>query len=325
MKAAVCNRYGSPDVLQIEEVDLPIPGANEILIKIITSTVSAPDYRVRSFDVPSAMWLVARFVMGITKPKYPILGAEFSGMVSTVGKSVNRFKVGDEVLGVSLPKFGGYGAYLSIKENGTLVHKPANINWMEAAAIPIGAMTAFYYLDRVKIKKDQRIIVYGASGSVGSYAVQLAKLFGAKVTAVCSAKNFEMVKDLGAEKAFDYKNRNWYKELQDYDVYFQAVDKCPFFIAETVLKEGGTYVNITNPFPSLRMVISTIKKNIKLRMAKDFPQSNDELENMVELIANKKMKVVIDTFFELDNIVEAHQYVDKGHKRGNVIIKVGDF
>ncbi|MEM6813060.1 MAG: NAD(P)-dependent alcohol dehydrogenase [Bacteroidota bacterium] len=322
MKAAVCTKYGPPEVLKIQEVAAPVPYEEEILVRVMTSTITAADYRVRSFKVPIAMWLPARLMMGITKPKKPILGAEFTGVVTACGKRVTRFKPGDEVLGASLPNFGGYGEYLCVNENGPIAKKPSNISWLEAAAIPIGAKTALYYLDLAHVESGQKILIYGASGSVGSYAIQLAKLKGLEVTAVCGAKNFGMTHDLGADFAIDYTNRNWHEGLKDYDLFFQAVDKCSFSIAENIMKEGGTYINISKPIASLGMIMSKLKKKMKLIMAKDFPQSNEDLKYLVELVRTEKLNVVIDKVFPLDNIVKAHQYVDKGHKKGNVVVKI---
>ena len=322
MKAVVCTAYGPPEVLQIEEVSKPVPKASQVLVKVMASTVAVADCRVRSFKVPLSMWLPARILLGITKPKNAILGAEFSGIVSTVGKKVTRFKEGDPVLGVSLPKFGAYGEYLCVDEDGPIVKKPVEIPWGKAAAIPIGATTAFCYLNAINILPNQKILIYGASGSVGTYAVQLAKMKGAKVTAVCSQQNFEMVKNLGAELAIDYNQVEWHKGLTLYDMFFQAVDKCPFRIAETTLKKEGAYINITNPFPSIRMLLAKIRKKIKLHMAKDFPQTNENLEHLVKLIAKEEVNVVVDTTFQLDNIVAAHRYVDQGHKKGNVVVQI---
>ncbi len=325
MKAAVCTKYGPPEVLVIQEVAAPVPNEEEILVRVMSSTVAAADYRVRSFTVPPVMWLPARLMMGITKPKPQILGAEFAGVVEAVGKNVTQYKTGDEVLGASLPNFGGYGEYLCVNESGPIAKKPSNISWLEAAAIPIGAKTALYYLDLAHVEPGQKILIYGASGSVGSYAIQLAKLKGLEVTAVCSAKNFGMSHDLGADFAIDYTNRNWHGGLKDYDLFFQAVDKCSFSISENIMKEGGTYINISKPIASLGMMVSKLRRKIKLIMAKDFSQSNEDLKYLVELVKSEMLNVVIDKVFPLDDIVEAHQYVDKGHKVGNVIVKIHNF
>lgn len=324
LKAAICTKYGPPEVLQIKEVDKPAPLDNEVLIKVKASTVAAADYRVRGFRVPTAMWLPARIMMGLTKPKRSILGAEFSGVISEVGNNVSRFKKGDSVLGVSLPTFGAYGEYLCVQEDSPLVKKPIEIPWNEAAAIPIGAKTANYYLDKAKIQPGQKVLIYGASGSVGTYAIQIARNKGARVTGVCSKKNFELIKALGAEKVVDYNDENWHKGVKDYDVFFQAVDKCPFAIAETTLKNEATYINISNPMPSIVMLFGKLKKNYTLILAKDFPQSIDDLKYLIDLIAKEEIKVVIDSVFDLNNIIQAHHYVDRGHKRGNVVITISE-
>lgn len=324
MKAAVCTAYGTPDVLQIKTIDIPVPKENEILIKVMASTVAAADYRVRGFKVPLAMWIPARLIMGLTKPKCNVLGAEFSGVVCMMGESAQRFNVGDEILGVSLPKFGGYAEYLCIKDDGPIVKKPKEINWNKAATLPIGAKTAHFYLKKANLQKGHKILIYGASGSVGTYAIQLAKRMGAKVTAVCSTQNFELVKQLGAETVIDYHDRNWYKSLKEYDIFFEAVDKCPFSITKHILKKEGTYINISSPFASLGRLSVKFRKKLHFILAKDFPQSYDDLEYLVGLAKKGELQSVIDKTFTLDNIVKAHQYADLGHKKGNVAITVGN-
>ena len=322
MKSVICTKYGPPEVLKITELNVPSPKDDEVLVEIVASTVTAADYRVRAFKVPLAMWLPARLAMGLTKPNRSVLGAEFSGVITAVGKSINRFRPGDSVLGVSLPNFGSYAQYLSINENRPIVKKPNEINFLEAAAIPIGAKTALYYLTKANIQSGQKIIIYGASGSVGSYAIQLANLKGATVTAVCSKQNFKLVKDLGANYVADYNEADWYTDLKDYDIFFEAVDKCSFSIIRSIIKKKGTYVNITTPFPSVKMLLAKYQKSIKLILAQDFPQTITDLEYLVQLVAENNIKPIIDKVFNLNEIVEAHRYADKGHKKGNVVIKI---
>ena len=302
MKAIVATKYGGPEVLQLEEVAKPTPKDNEILIKVRATTVTAGDFRMRSFTVPPLFWLPARITLGLTKPKQPIYGMELAGDVEAVGKDVTRFKVGDPVFASTLTEnFGGYAEYKSFPEQGMVAIKPPNMSYEEAAAVPIGATTALRLLRKGGIQRGQKILIYGASGSVGTYAVQLAKHFGADVTGVCSTANLGMVKSLGADHVIDYKKEDVSASGERYDVIFDTVAKFPKSRASKILAPNGTYVTM-----------ATL----------DSKESMDNLVYIKQLIEAGEIKAVIDRCYPLEQMVEAHRYVDAGHKRGNVVIKV---
>ncbi|MDR7002216.1 NAD(P)-dependent alcohol dehydrogenase [Neobacillus niacini] len=322
MKAIVYTKYGPPDVLQLKEVEKPIPKENEILVKIKATTVTVADIRARSFTVPPAFWLPARITLGFKQPKKEILGMELAGEVESVGKSVKKFKEGDQVFAATLSGFGAYAEYKCLPEDGPVSIKPSNITYAEAAAIPIGARTALYFLRKAKIQSGQKVLVYGASGSVGSYAVQLAKYFGAHVTGVCSTTNLEMVKSLGADKVMDYTAEDFSNTDKTYDVIFEAVNKSSFSECIKWLKKDGTYINITEPLPSVRMLWTKMTSSKNLLLSRNSPETPEALNFLKELVEMGKLKVVIDRSYAFEEIVEAHRYVEKGHKKGNVVIHV---
>jgi NADPH:quinone reductase-like Zn-dependent oxidoreductase len=323
MKAVVCTKYGPPEVLQIKEIEKPVPKDNEVLVKIHATTVTAADYRVRSFDVPASFWLLARMSLGLKKPRKPVLGMEVSGTIEAIGKNVRIFKKGDEVFAATLQSFGGYAEYICIAEDGPIVIKPTFLTHEEAAAVPIGARTAFHYLKKIaKIKPDQKVLIYGASGSVGTYAVQLAKYFGTEVTGVCSTANLEMVKSLGADKVIDYTKNNFTEAFETYDIIFVTVDKCPFTACNKSLHKNGVYLNIGRPIPSLQMIWAAVTSGIKVVVGKNAPETAEALFILKCIIEQGKLKPIIDRNYSLDQIVEAHRYVDKGHKKGNVVISI---
>ncbi|MEM5015157.1 NAD(P)-dependent alcohol dehydrogenase [Metabacillus indicus] len=322
MKAIVYTRYGPPDVLELKQVEKPIPKENEILVKVKATTVTVADIRSRSFTIPPAFWLPARITLGLKRPKKEILGMELAGEVELVGKNVKKFKPGDRVFAASLAGFGAYAEYKCLEEDGPIAIKPSNITYGEAAAIPIGARTALYFLRKASIKSGQSVLVYGASGSVGSYAVQIAKYFGANVTGVCSTANLELVKSLGADKVIDYTAEDFSSTDETYDVIFEAVNKSSFSACMNLLKSNGTYINVTEPLPSVQMLWTKLTSNKKLLLSRNSPETSDALNFLKELVEIGKIKVVIDRYYSFDEIVEAHRYVEKGHKRGNVVINV---
>lgn len=322
MLAVVYEKYGSPDVLDFQEVSKPAPKDNEILVKVYATTVTVADIRSRSFTVPASVWLPARLSLGLTKPKKAILGVELAGEVESVGKDVTRFKKGDQVFAATLINFGAHAEYICLPEDAAVAIKPSNITYEEAAALPIGARTALHYLRKANVQPGQKVLVYGASGSVGTYAVQLAKYFGAEVTGVCSIVNLELVKSLGADKAIDYTLEDFSTQVETYDVVIEAVNKSSFSDCMRVLKEDGIYVNVTEPLPSFQMLWAKMRSNKKVLLGENAPERAEDLIFIKELVETGKIKPVIDRSYPMNQIVEAHRYVDKGHKRGNVVITV---
>ncbi len=307
MKAIVCTQYGPPEVLQFQEVDKPIPKDNEVLIRVHATTVHRGDSRMRGLDIPGPGWqrLLARLVLGIRKPRNDILGMDLAGKIEATGKEVTRFQVGDEVFASTMwSGFGAYAEYKCIPEDGVLARKPANMSFEEAAVIPSGGITTLGILKMANIQPGQKVLIYGASGSVGTFAVQLARALGAEVTGVCSRANLDLVRSLGAETVIDYTREDFTQRGETYDVIFDAVDK---FRGDykAALKETGVYLNVD-------------KSSDKIK-TKDIPFLLRELKELVE---EGKLKAVIDRRYPWEQIVEAHRYVDQGHKKGNVVITV---
>nr|WP_298926222.1 NAD(P)-dependent alcohol dehydrogenase [uncultured Allomuricauda sp.] len=326
MKAVVCTKYGPPEVLQLKEIEKPVPKDNEVQIKIHATTVSAADYRVRSFNVPVSFWIPARLMLGLRKPRKFILGMELSGEIETVGKDVTTFKKGDQVFAATLQTFGAYAEYICLPEDGPIAIKPTNITFEEAAAVPIGARTALHYLKKIgNVKPEQKVLIYGASGSVGTYAVQLAKYFGAEVTGVCSTANLDLVKSLGADRVIDYTQHNFIENFETYDIIFVTIDKLPFSACKKVLSKKGIYLNIARPIPSLQMIWTSLTSSNKVVVGKNSPESAEALIILKKIIEEEQLKPVIDKIFTLHQIVEAHKYVDRGHKKGNVVIVVNEY
>lgn len=304
MKAVIYSRYGAPDVLQQVELPTPQPAPNEILVKVHASTVAAGDSRLRASRFPLLAWLPARIIFGLFKPKKQILGHEWSGTVVKKGKEISLFELGDEVFGTTtLLKGGAYAEFVSIPESwkyGVVGHKPANLSIQEAAALPIGGMAALFLLERGKITAGKQVLIYGASGSVGSFAVQIAKYFGAEVTAVCSTRNVDIMQTLGADQVIDYKTRDYTSLTTKFDIVFDAVGKTTRSKAKQILKPKGKYVSVN---------MMTQEKEAHLQTLKQMAEEGH-------------LKPLIDRCYPLDQIVEAHQYVDQGHKRGSVVIEI---
>lgn len=304
MKAVIYSKYGGPEVLKLTEIAKPVPKSKEILIKVSATTVTSGDVRLRSSDFPPLFWLPARFIFGLFKPKKRILGHELSGVVEALGNEVTQFKIGDEIFGTTtMLRTGAYAEYTCLPErwkHGVVAKKPKNLNFEESAALPIGGMTALFLLEKAGLNKGQNVLIYGASGSVGSYAVQLAKSFGASVAGVCSTSNIDMVKSLGAQNVVDYSTQDFTQLKPDFDIVLDAVGKISKSRAKKILKKEGTFVTV-------QMI--TQEKLQHLIKLKDLAEAGE-------------IKPFIDRHYGLESIAEAHTYVDSSRKRGNLIIKV---
>jgi len=324
MKAIVCTKYGPPEVLQLREVEKPVPKDNEVLIKVYATSVTSADTRIRSFRVPLSYWLPARIALGFRSPKINILGTELAGEIESVGKDIKKFKAGDQVFAYPGHHGGGDAEYTCMREDSAIAIKPSNLTYEEAAAVSFGGNTALHFLKQANIKDGQKVLIYGASGSVGTYAVQLAKYFGAEVTAVCSTSNIGLVKSLGADKVIDYTKEHFSKNGEIYNVIFDAVGKSSLSDCMESLQNEGIFLQaVSPPATSLRMRWSSITSSKTLIGGTAVPNA-ENLNFLKELIEAGKIRTVIDRSYSMDQIVEAHRYVDKGHKKGNVTIKIAE-
>ncbi|MGE7884976.1 NAD(P)-dependent alcohol dehydrogenase [Bacillus sp. NPDC094077] len=299
MKAIICTKYGPPNVLKLQDVKKPDPKKNEVLVKIHATSVTTGDCRMRSFTSPLLFWIPMRIVLGFRKPRNPILGVELAGEVENIGSDVTQFKKGDSVFALTGLHAGAYAEYTCVHESGLITLKPNNLTYEEAATIPFGGTSALHFLRKGHIRKGQKVLIYGASGSVGTAAVQLAKHFGATVTAVCSNSNFDLVKSLGADNAIDYTKEDFTERGERYDIIFDAVGKYNKSLCTSALMPNGKYVSVNGTMAKV---------------------SKDDMNLLKQLAETEKLKPIIDRTYRLEEVAEAHTYVEMGHKKGNVSI-----
>jgi NADPH:quinone reductase-like Zn-dependent oxidoreductase len=304
MKAIVCTKYGPPDVLQLQEVAKPTPKDNEVLVKVHATAVTSSDCLIRGSNVPLRLWLPMRLVIGLTKPRNPILGMVVAGEVESVGIEVTRFQKGNQVYAFNI-RCGTYAQYTCLPENRVMACKPSTVTYEEAAAVPYGGLLALHFLRKSQIQSGQKVLIYGASGAVGTAAIQLAKHFGAEVTGVCSTTNVAFVKSLGADSVIDYTQEDFTNRVERYDCIFDAVGKRKSsklkVQCKTALTPNGKYLSVDDGSPKLQ---------------------SEDLNFLTELVEAGKIKPIIDRSYPLEHIVEAHRYVETGHKKGNVVITV---
>lgn len=320
MKAIVYERYGPPDVLELKEVEKPTPKDNEVLIKTHATTVTSGDWRVRSLHMPVGFGLIAHLVLGVSRPRQPILGSELAGKVESVGKDVKKFKVGDEVFAFTGARLGCHAEYKCMPEDGAVVLKPANLTYDEAAAMSFGGTTALDFFRRGKLQLGEKVLVNGASGGVGTAAVQLAKHFGAVVIGVCSTANVELVRSLGATQVIDYTKENFTRNGETYDVIVDTAGTAPFSRSKDSLKEGGRLLLVLGGLSDMLQIPWVSMTNSKKIIAGPAAVRAEDLRFLAKLAEAGEFRPVIDRRYPLEQIAEAHRYVDTGRKRGNVII-----
>ncbi len=320
MKAAVCEKYGAPEVVQIKEIDQPKPKDDEVLIKVLASTVTSGDWRVRSLTVPAGFGLIMRLVFGITKPRQAILGSELAGIIESIGSKVTEFKVGQHVFAFSDTAMGCHAEYKCMPQNGLVIVKPINLSDDEAAALSFGGTTALDFLRRAKLQAGEKILVNGASGSVGTALVQLAKHFGVNVTAVCSGANVDLLRSIGADRVIDYTQEDFTKNDEIYDVIIDTVGTAPYSRCKASLADSGRLLLVLAGLSDMLGASLVSLFSRKKVIAGPVGICIEDLHFLAELAAAGKFKPVIDKRFAFEQIVEAYRHVDSGRKRGNLIL-----
>ena len=324
MKAWIVTRYGGPEVLELKDVDTPEPGDDQIRVRIHATTVSTGDWRIRSMNVPKGFGVMTRLMFGISAPRSPILGTELSGRVDAVGRNVSGFKTGDAVFAYSDATMGGHAEYKVLDADAPIARMPANLSFGEAAAMPFGGCTALEFLRRGKIESGHRVLINGASGAVGTAAVQIARFFGAHVTGVCSADNAELVRSLGAEEVVDYRTTDVSESGETYDIIMDTAGTLPYNRAKKILADDGSLLIVLGDMPAMLSApffSATTKHRV---VAGPVSGSAGDLKFLADLASDGVYRPVIDRWFEFEDIPEAHRLVDTGHKRGNVVVRVMD-
>jgi NADPH:quinone reductase-like Zn-dependent oxidoreductase len=330
MKAIIFTEYGSPEVLKLAEVEKPVPGDNEVLIRVYATSVNYGDLVARNFkditprkfNMLMLFWFFGKMYFGWRKPRIKILGSEFAGEIELTGKDVTTFKKGDKVFGYNGQSMGAYAEYICIPEKGVLAIKPVNISYDEAAIVSYGAIMALPLLRKVIIKPGQKVLINGASGGIGSAAVQIAGYFGAEVTGVCGTPRLEFVKSLGAHKVIDYTKEDFTKSGETYDLIFDILGKSSFSSCKKILKQNGIYLLASFKMKQLIQMLWTSFTGSKKVICAFAPGSIEDLISVKELIEAGKIKSVIDRRYPLEQTAEAHRYVEEGHKKGNVVITI---
>ena len=324
MKAIVYRKYGPPNVLELDEVEKPSPKDNEVLIRVHAAEATKSDCEMRSFKFPVQwFWLPLRIALGLRKPKRQILGGYFAGEIEAVGKDVSRLKVGDEVFGSTGLRMGAYGEYMCISENATIVTKPENISFEDAAAVPLGGLNALHFLTEANIQSGEKVLINGAGGSIGTFGVQIAKSMGAQVTAVDSSIKEEMLRQIGADHFIDYTKEDFTKNGQSYDVILNMVAKASYTDCINLLNPKGHYLmanaRLSNMFRSVYTSKFTDKKAV-VALAKE---TNEELETLKEMIEAGQINSVVDKVYSMAEAVEAHQRVETEQRLGSIVISIG--
>jgi NADPH:quinone reductase-like Zn-dependent oxidoreductase len=323
MKAVVYERYGSPDVLHLKELEKPVAKDHEILIKVLATTVTSADCRVRSLQAPAGFGLMMRLVFGIRRPRQPILGSELAGRIEATGSKVSRFRVGDLVFGFTDAALGCHAEYRCMPEDGAVAGIPSGLSVEEAAALSFGGTTALHFLRKGKLRKGEKVLVNGASGAVGTAVVQLARHLGAEVTGVCSTANLELVRSLGARHVIDYSRDDFTKNGETYDVIVDTAGTAPYSRSKASLKEGGRLLLVLAGLPDMLPIPwVSMTSSRKIIAAPAFGRP-DDLRQLADLAAKGEFRPVIDRSYPFEEIATAHRYVDTGRKRGNVVITLG--
>ena len=324
MKAVIWTRYGPPEVLQIQEVEKPAPKENEVLIKVHATTVETGDCELRRYRLHNWFYMLFRPYFGLFRPRLvKTLGQQLSGEIEALGSGVTKFKIGDAIF-AGVERMGATAEYICLPENSAIVIKPNEISFEEAAAVTVGGINALHFLKKASIQPGQKVLIYGSSGTIGTFAVQLAKHMGAEVSAVCSSGKIELVKSLGAAHIIDYTRQKLSDTHQHFDVVFDTIGKSPYAESLSVLKPGGIYL-LANP--TLRQQLRsywtqlTSGKRTTCQLAQN---SAEDLNYLKQLIEQDKLKVVVDRCYPMEKIVEAHRYVEQGHKNGNVVVTIAE-